>query len=141
MLAGCAGWLALVLAPAFAAENGEFVRYLLHTVCHQIPERSFHVLGVPLGACHRCTGLYVGFTLGVLAWPWLPVLAHKMASNPRMVTVFFVPLLIDWAVVANTPATRFATGVIAGFPVALLCLLALVQWRDQSHSKYQEQEQ
>ena len=133
LLAGCAGWLALVLAPAFAADYAELVRWLLHPICHQIPERSFHVLGEPLGACHRCTGLYVGFTLGVLAWPWLPTLASKLASNPRMVAVFFVPLLIDWAVLANTPASRFLTGLVASFPTALLPLLALAQRRMSIH--------
>src|SRR5687767_6864982 len=35
-------------------------------VCHQIPERSFHVVGQPLAVCARCTGLYVGFA-GALA--------------------------------------------------------------------------
>ena len=37
------------------------------------------------------------------------------------------PLMIDWIVADNTPASRFATGVVASFPVALLALLALAQ--------------
>ena len=39
-------------------------------VCHQIPERSFHIAGVQLPVCARCTGLYAGALAGVawLAW-------------------------------------------------------------------------
>lgn len=126
LFAGCAAWWALVVAPPFAGAYGDLVHWLLHPVCHQIPERSFHLLGEPLAACHRCTGLYAGFTLGVLVWPWLPGFAARLAANPRWVAVFFVPLLVDWAMVFwNTPASRFATGVMAAFPVALLPLVAL----------------
>ena len=126
LFAGCAAWWALVVAPPFAGAYGDLVHWLLHPVCHQIPERSFHLLGEPLAACHRCTGLYAGFTLGVLVWPWLPGFAARLAANPRWVAVFFVPLLVDWTMVFwNTPASRFVTGVVAAFPVALLPLVAL----------------
>ncbi|MYF31150.1 MAG: DUF2085 domain-containing protein [Gammaproteobacteria bacterium] len=125
LLAGCVAWWALVLAPPFAGAYADLARLLLHAICHQIPERSFHLFGEPLAACHRCTGLYAGFTFGVLVWPWLPILAARLSANPRWIAVFFVPLLLDWAIVWNTPLTRFATGVVASFPVALLPLLAL----------------
>lgn len=35
-------------------------------VCHQRPERSFHLHGQPLPVCGRCTGLYVSGALGLL---------------------------------------------------------------------------
>jgi Predicted membrane protein (DUF2085) len=40
-------------------------------VCHQRPERSFHVGAAAMPVCARCTGLYVGFAAGLLvaaAW-------------------------------------------------------------------------
>ena len=37
-------------------------------VCHQIPERSFHINGVQFPVCARCTGLYVGGLVGVMLW-------------------------------------------------------------------------
>lgn len=37
-------------------------------VCHQLPERSFHVAGVQLPVCARCTGLYIGAVAGALMW-------------------------------------------------------------------------
>ena len=135
MFLGCVCWLALVFAPPFAAPYGEVVRWLLNTVCHQIPSRSFHLFGEPLGACHRCTGLYVGFALGVLVWPWLPRLAARLAAKPRWVGVFLLPLAIDWAIVVNTPESRFVTGLVAAFPVALLPLVAFTQRTNTIHTR------
>lgn len=138
LLAACLCWLAFVFAPPFVSGHADLLRWLLHPICHQLPERSFHLFGEPVGACHRCTGLYAGFTLGVLLWPWMPGLAKKLTANPRWVALFFVPLLVDWVVTVNTPASRFATGVVASFPVAVLPLVALVQWVGSSQQCKQE---
>lgn len=128
LLFGCVAWLVLVAAPPLLARAGSELaalpHLLLHTVCHQNPERSFHWSGAPLAACHRCTGLYVGFTLGVALWPHLGGAAARLGANPRWVAAFFVPLLVD-VLVGNTPLSRFATGLVAAFPVALLPLLAI----------------
>ena len=35
-------------------------------VCHQRPERSFHLAGAQLPVCARCTGLYVSAAVGIL---------------------------------------------------------------------------
>lgn len=37
-------------------------------VCHQLPERSFHVAGMQFPVCARCTGLYLGGIVGVALW-------------------------------------------------------------------------
>lgn len=132
LLLGCVAWLALVAAPPLLAAAGsshaELPRWLLHMVCHQNPERSFHWHGVPLAACHRCTGLYVGFALGVVLWPHLRAATAWLSGNPRWVAVFFAPLLVD-VLLGNTPLSRFATGIVAAFPVALLPLLAAGELR------------
>ena len=36
-------------------------------VCHQLPERSFHLWSQQLPVCARCTGLYLGAALAALA--------------------------------------------------------------------------
>ena len=133
LLVACLCWLALVIAPPVAAAAGwpygELLHLLLHPVCHQIPERSFYLHGVPFAACARCTGLYLGFTLGVAAWPHLPRLAGALAARSRWVAVFMVPLAID-VLVENTALSRFATGLVAAFPCALLPLLAIADLRE-----------
>jgi len=35
-------------------------------VCHQRPDRSFHLHGVPLPVCARCVGIYVGAAIASL---------------------------------------------------------------------------
>jgi hypothetical protein len=68
-------WAILVPVAAFAASrtptaSSEFEGALAVTVyrigsliCHQRPERSFYLFGVPLPVCARCTGIYAGAAL------------------------------------------------------------------------------
>lgn len=49
------------LRPSFILEGCNLVGY---AVCHQIPERSFHLDGLPLPLCARCTGTFLGALLG-----------------------------------------------------------------------------
>jgi uncharacterized membrane protein len=36
------------------------------TICHRLPDRSFHTAGVQWPVCGRCSGLYLGAPLGAL---------------------------------------------------------------------------
>ena len=46
-------------------------------VCHQKAERSFSLAGQPLPVCARCTGIYVGAALTVLALMYMNVSAAR----------------------------------------------------------------
>ena len=39
-------------------------RLVGYAICHQIPERSFHIAGQQLPLCARCTGIYLGALAG-----------------------------------------------------------------------------
>src|SRR5690606_17850729 len=70
--AGAAIW-AVVLGttplPATWTGVGAALIYVAGSlICHQIPERSFHLGPAQLPVCARCFGLYVGVALGALAW-------------------------------------------------------------------------
>ena len=65
-------------------------------VCHQRPERSFHLLGVQLPVCARCAGLYWSAAAGaIVAWLARPRSAHAdrlrivlgLAALPTALTV------------------------------------------------------
>lgn len=73
-------WSALlVLSPGWQSLRGREVAagprrlasgltYLVGArLCHQRPERSFHLHGRSLPVCGRCTGLYLSGTAGLLA--------------------------------------------------------------------------
>jgi uncharacterized membrane protein len=126
-----AAWLALVVAAPWSAHRESWLAPLLYAlfdpVCHQIAERSFHLWGEPLAACHRCVGLYVGCAIGIVSWPSLPRAAARLLARPRWILAFSIPLAIDALLIANTAASRLTTGLIAGFPVALLVLAATAQ--------------
>src|SRR5207248_11730549 len=66
-------------------------------VCHQIPERSFHLAGYKFAVCSRCTGLYSGFALATLTYPLVRSL--RQTETPSIVWLFLaaVPLVIDFA--------------------------------------------
>lgn len=44
----------------------EILRWIGSLVCHQISERTLHVVGYSLPLCARCTGIYSGFLLGII---------------------------------------------------------------------------
>jgi len=93
-------------------------------LCHQIPERSFHLVGHKLGVCARCTGLYAGFAAGVLLYPLVRSL-RRTDSLPRIwLVVACLPITIDFAlgffgIWENTHFSRLATGAILGGACAL----------------------
>lgn len=131
LAAATAAWLLLILsAPLARAEEWAAAPWLyafFGPICHQLPERSFAAFGEALAVCHRCSGLYGGFFLGLLAWPFLPAAGRRLLAAPRWIVAFALPLLLDVAWPGNLPPIRFATGLLAAFPVALLALAALEQ--------------
>ena len=86
-------------------------------VCHQIPERSFHLGGHQFGVCSRCTGLYTGFAVAALVYPLARSL--QRTDTPRRLWLLLapLPLVIDFSLTyfgiwSNTHLTRFSTGAL-----------------------------
>jgi uncharacterized membrane protein len=54
-------WVALLLLAPVAHSSIATLTYAIGAVvCHQIPERSFHLAGAQLPVCARCIGIYAG---------------------------------------------------------------------------------
>lgn len=63
-----------------------------HAVCHQLPERSFTVLGHQFPLCARCTGMYIGAFLGLL----VQLSAQRKGKLPPLVVIIPLALLFSW---------------------------------------------
>jgi uncharacterized membrane protein len=107
-------------------------------VCHQRPERSFHLASVPLPVCARCTGIYAGAAFAsAVAWlPWRGGLGlfpagpegersrrHSAAGTTSVLLAAAAPALLtlvyEW-VGSRMPSNevRALTGVVLGAAVA-----------------------
>ena len=63
--------------------------------CHQLPGRSFTLAGLPLAACHRCVGIYLGLFAGIVA-P-VPGFSGSPRARRRWLLAALLPALIDTA--------------------------------------------
>jgi uncharacterized membrane protein len=74
LAAGALIWSVVLLAAPLAVHRGGWassaalvVYHASSRICHQRPERSFHLAGVQLPVCARCIGLYVSAAVLSLA--------------------------------------------------------------------------
>jgi uncharacterized membrane protein len=121
-------WMGLIVGAPVAASGGHeilaFVVYRgLGAVCHQMPERAFWIAGHPLAVCARCLGIYAGFTLAVLVYPFVVRGWRRTAvvATPRRewLLVALAPTTIDFmlgitGLWANTHSSRALTGAWLG---------------------------
>ncbi len=130
-------WVVLILLPPVAEAagfNGVSAGFYnaFSFICHQMPDRSFHVLGHKFGVCSRCFGVYFGLLAGFAIYPMLrPV--DIIEPFPRFwLFGAMVPIGIDWTLTIfgiweNTFTTRFVTGSILGIACAVFIVPALVE--------------
>jgi len=101
-------------------------------VCHQIPERSFHIASHQFAVCSRCTGLYAGFALAALAYPFARSLKRTDAPGRIWLILAAVPLLIDFAlgyfsIWQNTHLSRFLTGALLSSVAVFYVMPGLIE--------------
>ena len=101
-------------------------------VCHQIPDRSFHLAGHAFAVCSRCTGLYMGFAVAAVVYPLAYSLKRIDTPRRRWLILAAVPLLIDFSLTyfglwSNTHLTRFLTGALLGAVAVFYVMPGLVE--------------
>ena len=113
----------IVVAPLAAAGGHAGIAAVIYrgfaTICHQLPERSFFIDDHKLAVCSRCTGLYAGFLLTLLVYPFVRSLRRTTTPPRKWLIVAALPLAIDFSLTfvgswENTHASRLLTGLLLG---------------------------
>ena len=132
-------WLLLIVAAPIVASRQLEAPWLFRAaslsyvggaiICHQRPERSFQVAGIPMPVCARCTGLYAAAPLGLLA-AMLPAAALvRRHAKPRQLrrVLLLAAAPIAMSIVAERAGLwqpsnleRCLTALPSGFVVAWL---------------------
>lgn len=127
----------LVVLAALPPFVPEYVRAVLMVafdpVCHQFPDRSFHVYAEQFAVCHRCFGTFSGLLMGAVLLPvaskWDGVLYRR--AGVVLLMSLFIPG-VDWigGVVGmwdNTAISRSLTGAVFGLAAGYYFARALAQ--------------
>jgi uncharacterized membrane protein len=137
LLAGAIVWAAIIPLAAFTATRPEsapaaygfaLAAYSIgRVICHQLPVRSFHLWGVALPVCARCTGIYAGAAIVALAVLVARVTPFRVGDSTAMTPATTARRVLIAALVptALTLAFEWTTGTmpanwvraLAGFPI------------------------
>ncbi len=124
------GLVVLIFLPPFVPPPFRMTAMaFFQPVCHQLPERSFFLEGIPLAVCHRCTGIYLGAWVGILLYPFLHARLRRIHAWKWLV-IGSVPAVLDWGLTflglwENIPLSRLLTGSLAGLTIGLLVTRSL----------------
>ena len=136
LLVGSLLFVAAIIGAPIATASGNTGTALtiynaFHNLCHQLPERSYYVAGHPLAVCARCTGVYLGFALAVLAYPLVRSLRRIDTPERKWLFVASIPLVVDFSlnflgVWENTHTSRSLTGALLGATAVFYVLPGLI---------------
>ncbi|HEX6190620.1 MAG TPA: DUF2085 domain-containing protein [Pyrinomonadaceae bacterium] len=129
-------FIAVIAAPILNSQghigSATTIYQAFSYLCHQIPERSYHLAGHPFAVCSRCTGLYAGFAFATLGLPLVRSL--KRTDTPHVIWLLLsvVPLTIDFGLTyfgvwENNHFTRVTTGALFGAVAAIYVVPGLIE--------------
>ncbi len=131
-------FLAPVRQAIMGFPAGDQIYRSLSLICHQLPSRSFYVMGFPCGLCSRCLLGYFGVAVAAL----LIFKPHKYSKRALLGFVLLVPAMLDVAIQSATAyesvnLTRSATGLLGGIGVFMLFFpskieKSLFHWRTKN---------
>jgi len=145
LLSLVASWCGgIVLAPAlhwvFPA-GSDFLYAVYAPICHQIDARSMHIVGEKLGVCERCSSIYFGFLISLIAYPFLRRISSPSLPTRHWVALAVVPMIVDVILTyagihSSTLATRVITGALFGAIMPFYMLPPLLEGIAQLRVQY-----
>jgi len=102
-------WGAIVAAPLV---DLDWVYTFFSAICHQNPDRVWHLAGAPLPVCVRCASIYAGFLLALLG---------RIPPNSRFLRVALAATLLEFLIARaglDLEPARAATGLLLGLAAA-----------------------
>lgn len=113
-------WNLLIILPpfikSFLPDISNLIYSSFHHICHQYESRSIFINNEKLAVCARCSGIYMGFFVGLLLLKYFKVTIEKfllfflIASLPLMIDVSFNFL----SIYTSNITTRTISGLIFG---------------------------
>ena len=98
-------------------------------MCHQRPERSFFFKGKQLPLCARCTGILIGYFVGI----FMAYLTD--CANCLYMLLLFVPMVLDGGVqllfkIESNNLRRLITGILGGIGIInlFICIHMFTVW-------------
>ena len=135
-------WVLAILAAPLAADSphrtlalpAALVYAAGSNVCHQRPDRSFHIAGHKMPVCARCTGLYVS---AAAALPAALLLAVPLSASRarRILLLAALPTAVTWGLeYAGVMAFGNLTRALAALPLgwAAAWLVAIDKHRERA---------
>ena len=106
------------------------IHKMLGLICHQDPSIILYVQGHSMPLCPRCTGMHIGFFLGIVSI-WLfrdSVWQHLARINTIMV---FIPVSImgmEWFLsncnlISSNTTSRLLTGFLGGLGICVFLII------------------
>ncbi len=132
-------WCFLFISVPFLREGGTlsrkvlvFITLFFSPICHQIPSRSFQILGYPIAVCARCSGIYIGFLLGTIAYPFFKKLERLVLPSRWILIAGIFPMVLEislskMGVIHSNLYLIGASGFVIGSVMAFYVIPAVFQ--------------
>jgi uncharacterized membrane protein len=94
-------WCAIIFAAPLLVHNNYqgyafFIYKSFSRICHQIPERSFHIFNEKFAVCERCFSIYFSFFTGVIIFPFLKKIFKNRIPSNLFIIIPLIILMLDF---------------------------------------------
>lgn len=137
ILVGALAWCSAILLPTLLAGTSsswinDFIYRFFHPICHQLPERSFHLFGEKLAVCSRCSSIYFAFLIATIVYPIITPTLQYSCTPRSLLFAALLPMLLDVGldfigIHSSTFFTRTITGSLFGIVVPFVVIPVAIE--------------